>query len=245
MDAGEGRRTGRLASHGGPVTIRPLVAFFAWRRPARVQLVFFLLYLIGAVHLSFFSLSGRDPLEARNWLLSTWLPLLLPIWAVDGELNRRRSLRVFVWPLNDLWRLLTGYIVARGARTAGLAIAFGVLTLNTWLPRDPQSFWTLVACGTLGLFVTAFVMFWNVIAGSKSVYPTIYAAGAVLLWVLSRLADSRNAMETAQFLLIPVWLLDPVSAATHIRDPFHLLQALSASTVWFSASCCVLRRTYR
>ncbi|MDH5626890.1 MAG: hypothetical protein OEY69_01215 [Candidatus Krumholzibacteria bacterium] len=210
-----------------------------------MQLVFLVLYLVGAVHTSFFSLSGRDPIEARHLLLSTWLPLLLPIWIVDGEMNRRGALRLFVWPRAGLRSLLSGYVLARSLRAIILTVTVALITLNTGLVRDGATASILLACGVLGLFGASFVMFCNVVAGSKTVYPAIYAMAVVLLWALSRLADSRFAVEAAQSLLMPVWLLDPVEATSLIGTPLHLLQALSASTFWFAASCFILRRSYR
>lgn len=227
------------------MTVRPLVAFFACRRPDRVQLVFLVLYLVGMAHISFFSLADREPIEARHWLISTWIPLLLPIWLVDGEMNRRRAMRVFVWPESRLAKVLTGYVIAQSFRAIVLVVVLTLLTLNTWLLRDSQASWILLSCGLCGLFVASFVMFWNVLVGSRTVYPGVYAAAVVLLWMFSRLADSRVAVEVAQSLLIPVWLLDPISATELVREPFRVLQGLSASAFWITASCVVLHRSYR
>ncbi len=223
----------------------PLVVFFARHRPDRAQLVFLALYLVGAMHISFSSLSGRDPIEARHWFLSTWLPLLLPIWIVDGEMNRRGALRLFVWPKAGLKHVLLGYVLARSVRAVVLAVAIALFTLNSKMMEGGAFASILLACSALGLFAAAFVMFCNIVSGSKTVYPAIYAMAVVLLWVLSRLSDSRVAVEAAQSLLMPVWLLDPVAATELIGRPLYLLQALSASTFWFSVSCFILRRSYR
>lgn len=235
--------------HGGEhpdlPRLRPLVGYLAWRRPDRVQLVFLFLYLIGAAHLSFFSLADRDPIDARHWLLSTWLPLLLPIWVVDGEMNRRRSVRLFVWPMADVARLVMAYALARSARAVTVAVVVTLLTLNTTLLVDARNVRIVAACGLLGLFVAAFVTFWNIVAGGRSVYPTIYASAVILLWALSRLAESRVAVEVAQWLVMPVWLLDPVAAAQVVGDPLRVLQACTASAVWFSASWFVIHHSYR
>lgn len=223
--------------------ISPLVAFFAGRRPDRVQLVFLALFVIGAIHLSFFSLHQRNPTEARAWLLSTWIPMLLPIWLVDGEMNRRGAVRLFVWPRSGLAPIAAAYILARSMRAIALTVVLALLSINTELAGEylPE----VVACALLGLFVSAFVAFWNVIAGARTVYPAVYAAAFILFWVYSRMAENRILLETAQWLLIPIWVLDPVSASQLMGEPVRVLQACSATAVWYAATWFVLHRSYR
>lgn len=229
----------------GRLRVLPLFAFFAGRRPDRVQLVFLTLYSIGAIHLSFFSLGDRTPIEARQWLLSSWIPLLLPIWLVDGGMNRRGSVRLFVWPRSGLVPVILAYILARSARAVVLAIAVALLALNTELAGGKGGFGAVVACGLMGLFVSSFVTFWNVVVGARTVYPAVYAAAMILFWLYSRIADHRVAAALAQWLVLPLWVLDPVTASMEMGDPLGVLPVCSASVAWYAATWLVMHRNYR
>lgn len=222
----------------------PVARYFAGRGFDRVQLAFLGLYLVGAIHLSFFSLS-TDRVSNRYELLATWIPMLLPILLVDGEFHRRRSVRLFVWPSSGLAGLFIGYSLARVGRAIVIAVVLALISLNTILAADVGTLATLGACAGLATYAASFIMFWNVLLGARSAYPAIYAAFFAMLWVLSRLVHKPELVGIAQWVLVPVWLLDPVNAAANMNDPIRLLQIISATTVWMVATWLVLHRSYR
>lgn len=229
---------GNIAGH---VDATPLFRFFLLRRMDRAQLVFLFLYLAGAAHLNFFSLSGSDP----AWLLGTWLPLLLPLWLIDGEMQRSGAVRVFVWPRQHIRVLTTSYLAARVVRGMLLGAFLASLTLNIRLLQPGlHGGWVVIACAGMGLFVASFVTVWNILAGGRTVYPAVYAAGAALIWLFARLAHlgiPRGVLEAA---ILPYWLLDPVGAGDWL-SPGNVAKVITASAVWMTIAFVVFHHAYR